>query len=72
MLSLYLIKLIYKLTDSWKTNRMKLKYLKNLIVVCSKWRKSIWLVDSYYILKQNKELVNENNKSKNEIKCKKL
>jgi hypothetical protein len=51
---------------------MKLKYLKNLIVVYTKWRKSIWLVDSYYILKQNKELVNENNKSKNEIKCKKL
>jgi hypothetical protein len=50
---------------------MKIKCLTNLTVVNKKWHKSKWLV-IFIIFFLNKEIIDENNKSKNEIKCQKL
>jgi hypothetical protein len=37
---------------NWKVSRLKLKCLKNLTIVSTKWCKSTRLVSSYYILKK--------------------
>jgi hypothetical protein len=62
ILWLCLKKLSYKLVDSWKASRIKLKCLVNLAVRIIKWYKSImWVsryffrVDSFFIKKKLKK-----------------
>jgi hypothetical protein len=50
---------VFKKYNSCKY-RMTLKYMV------------IALLGTYYILKKSKEIINENNKGNNEIKCKKI